>query len=295
MDNTPTQPGDISTDEISRLLEQQLARFDPQRAQALSGLAGLRAARDTGYAREQQRLTLKYGANSPQVLALADKQSVNAGLRRDLAFETARAQTPAPSVAADDYVFHGFVRDAQGQGAAGLTVALYDANGNWLRELSYSCTDARGYFLLRLKHDAANDPAAPKDSSKVSGDNVSQAIATQAVAYIYLRDASGRVLQVEKEPLHPQLGQIDFRIILLGGDAMTCSPPLATSTPLEKIRGIGPVRARQLRAAGIADVESLLRTDVAKLVRLVGGDANAFQRQAAQLVKAKAGPRPKKE
>jgi predicted flap endonuclease-1-like 5' DNA nuclease len=91
---------------------------------------------------------------------------------------------------------------------------------------------------------------------------------------------------------------VDFRIIILGGETVCCTPPppkageppeppAPTSTPLENIRGIGPSKARKLRAAGIKDIETLLKTDTAKLVEIAGFDANIKRDATAALKKAK--------
>ncbi|SRR6266540_142835 len=323
------QPGDVSTESVSKTVENQIASLDPQRAEALSGLQTVRAARATGYAREQKRLARKYGADSPRVSALADKVRFNNGLRRDLDFEVARAKTETPVADNNGYVFHGFVRDRQGKGLPRLTVALYDANGNWIRALGQGCSDERGYFILRFDGAEARTPTDSTERAptfNLAAADTAAATQNRISARIYVLDAKGTALHIEKEPLQPQLGNVDFRIIILGNEDAPCptppetqpsgqppttstppathpggSPPTvstppfthlagsppATSTPLEKIRGIGPVHARQLRAAGIADVESLLRTDTAKLVEIAGFDGDAVKREAAQTLRKK--------
>jgi hypothetical protein len=41
-------------------------------------------------------------------------------------------------------------------------------------------------------------------------------------------DSKKNTLQIEKQPLYPQLGSIDFRIIILGGQSAPCTPPPPT-------------------------------------------------------------------
>jgi hypothetical protein len=295
------QPGDVSTETVAQTVDNQIGNLDPQRAEALTGLQAVRATRAAGYTREQKRLALKYGADSPRVAALADKIQFNDGLRRDLDFEVARAKTDTPTVDKDGYVFHGFVRDVKGQGLPRLTVALYDANGNWIRELGYGCTDERGYFLMRYQR-GKTDPAGGTNPTfaafKASATGGTTTSRTQPAARIYVLDAQQTTLHVEPEPLYPKLGEVDFRIIILGAETAPCTPPPdkpgepqppkpTTSTPLEKIRGIGPARARILRAAGIKDIEAFLRTDTAKLVEIAGFDAHAAKREAEKTLKSK--------
>jgi predicted flap endonuclease-1-like 5' DNA nuclease len=282
-------PVDVPADQVSKTVDEQLASLDPQRADAFDKLLSVRAARGAGYAREQKRLARKYGPDHPRVAALADKIRFNDGLRRDVGFEAARARIESPAVDKTGYVFHGFVRDRAGQGVPRLTIALYDETGNWIRELGYGCTDERGYFLMRYQR-AQTEPRveAPIFLRRAAGE-------AKPVARIYVLDSKKATLQIEKQPLCPQLGEVDFRIIVLGAETAPCTPPppeagepapppTPTSTPLENIRGIGPARARKLRAAGIKDVETLLETDTSKLVEIAGFDAN-FKREAAAALK----------
>jgi hypothetical protein len=297
-------PGDVPVDQVSRTVDQQLADLDPQRADAFDGLQAARAARGAGYAREQRRLALKYGADDPRVTALEDKIRFNDGLRRDVGFEAARARTESPVVDETGYVFHGFVRDLAGRGVPRLTIALYDERGNWIRELGHGCTDERGYFRMDYQRERTGSVPDNKATFAASAKGSAERAAandSKLAVRIYVLDARQATLQIEREPLHPKLGEVDFRIIILGGEPSPCSPPppkpeepapnptapprSTTSTPLENIRGIGPARARKLRAAGIKDIETFLQTDTAKLVEIAGLDAHVVKREAAAALK----------
>jgi predicted flap endonuclease-1-like 5' DNA nuclease len=59
-----------------------------------------------------------------------------------------------------------------------------------------------------------------------------------------------------------------------------------TSAPLETIKGIGPKTAEKLRAAGIPDVETFLRTPGEKLVEVAGFDADVMRGEADKALKA---------
>lgn len=267
---------DIPEDTVAKTLESQVASLDPQRTESYASLQTVRTARASGYAREQKRLALKYGEDSPRVQAVAAKTRINQGLLRDLDFERARAGSETPTVDANGYVFHGFVRNLQGQGLAKLTVALYDEKGNWLRELGHGCTDERGYFILRFQRQQ-RDPAT--GAKPVEGERIA---ATQPTARIYVLDANQKTLHIEPEPLQPKLGQVDFRIIVLGAQTRPCPPPpetpgpapVPTPTPtprtsLDKLDTDEATRKR-LTKAGIIDVEGMLETDLAKLADIVG-------------------------
>jgi hypothetical protein len=212
---------DVSPEEASEAIETQIAGLDPQRAEALEGLQKLRAARGIGYVREQKRLALKYGADSPRVAELAEKARFNKDLSRDLAFEITRAKTETPVVDENGYVLHGFVLDRQGQPIPRLTVAVYDAKGNWIRVLGHGYTDEHGYFILRY----SGGPADLKERDAINLITPSAAAAQpRLIARIYVLDAKGVTLHIEKEPLEPQLGEIDFCVIILDDESAPCGP-----------------------------------------------------------------------
>lgn len=320
----------IPDESVETSLEGQIASLDPQRAAAFAGLQTVRATRASGYTREQRRLALKYGSDNPRAGALADRIRSNAGLLRDIGFEQVRAGTGVPAVDQEGYVFHGFVRDQQGKGMPGLTVALYDDQGNWIREIGFGCTDAQGYFLMRYQGGQRNGTGtAPNMAAAGVTDAKPTARAAAAArlnARIHVLDAAQKTLQVEAVPLHPALGQVDFRIIVLGardGGVCTMPPPVAAPaptpapapatgtvpapasppapaprTPLDKLETDATTRKR-LDKAGIVDVEGILEADPAKLAEIVGDRAVAAKLldQARSIVPAdfsiaRSGPEP---
>lgn len=296
----------IPDETVEKSLEGQIASLDPQRAAAFAGLQTVRTTRASGYAREQRRLALKYGSDNPRVGALADRIRSNAGLLRDIGFEQTRAGTGVPAVDQDGYVFHGFVRDRQGKGLPDLTVALYDDKGNWIREIGFGCTDAQGYFLLRYQGGQRNGTGTTVNMAAAGETDAKPttraATAAQLNARIHVLDAAQKTLQVEAVPLHPVLGQVDFRIIVLGardGGVCTMPPPVAAPaptpapapgagagpaptppassaprTPLDKLE-IDATTRKRLDKGGIVDVEGILEADPARVAEIVGDRAVA--------------------
>jgi hypothetical protein len=236
--STP-QP-DVSPEEAARTLEDQISGLDPLRAEALDGLKQLRAVRGAGYERERERLALKYGADDPRGAALGDKARFNAGLSRDLDFEIDRAKTEASVADEKSYVFHGFVRDRKGGGVPRLTVALYDEKGTLLRAFGQACTDERGYFILRSG--AASWEPKERDAAVIATGADAATRPPRLTTRVYLLDANGATVHVEKEPVQPQLGEVDFRIIILGEQAAPCGQAPETQ-PTEPPRK--PDRSRE--------------------------------------------------
>lgn len=228
------RPDDIPNETVTKTVESQLAGLDPQRGEAYAGLEKLRAAKATGYTREQKRLALKYGKDSARATALTQKTRINLGLQRDLNFERARAQSESPRVDENGYVFHGFVRDMKGQAQPKLSVALYDDKGNWIRELGYGCTDERGYFILRYQRpekDPAGGVKPVATTLNLSASARGTAAQDKISAKIYVLDGDQKTLHIESEPLYPAFGNVDFRIIVLGAHVKPCAPPPPTTAP----------------------------------------------------------------
>jgi hypothetical protein len=217
-----TPQTDVSPDEAARVIEEQIAGLDPQRAEALDGLKKLRAVRGAGYLRERERLALKYGADDPRVAALGEQARFNAGLGRDLDFEIDRAKTEAPVADEKSYVLHGFVRDRKGAGVPRLTVALYDEKGNLLRAFGQACTDERGYFILRSG--ATSWEPKERDAAVIATGGDAATRPARLTARVYLLDTNGATVHVENEPVQPQPGEVDFRVIILDEKAAPCGP-----------------------------------------------------------------------
>jgi hypothetical protein len=185
-----TAPKSIPVDDTIRGITSGIAQIDAFRATAYGTLLTVRGVKDQQLSREQKLLEIEYGPNDPQVAAVKSKLMVNQAIRTDLTVAQTQAATPRPTVDKNSYVFHGFIRGRQRQARPRLTVALYDANGSWVREFGYSCTDQNGYFLLRFTQPASGDKAAatppgevtPAAASPTGGKEGSAQTSTQVIA-----------------------------------------------------------------------------------------------------------------
>ena len=151
----------------SQAIEQSLPSFDANRATGYAELGTLRSAKSASLAREQKLLVTKHGAAAPARVRLAAQMlSHNENLRRELASTREIVETPVPDVDANSFVVHGFVRRANHAGIPGLTLALTDEPGNWLRQYGYACTDKRGYFQLRIAAQSSGGPGKETPATK---------------------------------------------------------------------------------------------------------------------------------
>lgn len=201
------QDRSIKVDDISRGFDKGLNTADEQRAAALERLQLVRNAKAAGLQREQKRLTAKYGPNHPRVVAVTAQLEINRGLARDLALETERSKTELPAVDNQTWVVHGYVRDQNRKGLPRLTIALYDGAGtgaNWVKDLGYACTDDRGYFKLEVRNlkDRAGTPV-----------------------FLRVLNGQGATLYMDPKALTPTAGRLDYREIIISGEAVVCPPP----------------------------------------------------------------------
>ncbi|MGH8583539.1 MAG: hypothetical protein ACREWG_12300 [Gammaproteobacteria bacterium] len=216
---------------ITQALEQAIDGADPARAAGLQGLHRVRAAKTKGMEREQARLSQKFGARDPRVLALNQRIELNRGFVRDLAIEVDHAGTESPIADENTWIVHGFVRDKALAGLPNLTVAIYDTKGTWIQAVGFACTDERGYFKLSF----SRAKGAEGTSSFTPAASTVSATITAATRgpefFIYVLDKTGAHLCVDKRPLTPELGNVDYREIILGNGAGTCRPPEDAATP----------------------------------------------------------------
>jgi hypothetical protein len=209
----------ISISDIKREVNRGISGADEQRAGELERLQIVRQAKAGSLERERERLSLNLGTTHPRVVALMEKAESNRGMVRDLIIETERAKTKLPDVDKEKWALHGYVRNRESQGVPKLTVALYDRNGRWLKELGYACTEKNGYFRLESR---------------------SAVIGQKQQLYIRALNDEGACLYVDGNSLVPAFGVVDYREIILSGDAQVCAPPEKGEVPPQKGEGATP-------------------------------------------------------
>jgi len=229
-----------------RHLEALPARADAARVEGLLALQRLRTAKTALLAREQARLTAKYGADHPRVQALAQQLAVNRLLVNHVGAEAGRAQVARADADPKAWILHGRVlnRDLRGQG--GLTVALYDSGGAWVQALGFACTDSTGYFKLSATTLGGAAAGAPDGQSASKGPTPQSSPGTPAnrpptapdpaagrptgealsPVYVHVLDSSSMTLWSDPRALNPALGRVDYEEIVLGETRpQDCAPP----------------------------------------------------------------------
>ena len=200
------------SDDFKQVIQSAAVNADALRAAGLRGLEGVAQARQAGLERERGRLSRTLGAEHPRVKALALRMEEGAVRLRDLAVEISRAETVAPAVDSSKWVLHGYVRREDLAPAPDLTVALVDAQGQWLRALGFACTDARGYFQLVATVARPGAAAGSAPPFKIE-------------AHIRITDRQRVQLYRGEEAIPVSPGGVEYREVVLEGAAAGCVAP----------------------------------------------------------------------
>jgi len=222
------------SEDLKELLFRAAVKADALRAAGLKGLEVITRARQAGLEREHARLSRRLGAEHPRAMALAIRMEDGVARLGDLKVEIARAEMVAPKAGAAEWVLHGHVRWKDLSPAPGLTVALVDAQGQWVRTLGFACTDAAGYFRLRGTRGPAKAPgreaasAAPNQESPV---------------FLRITNREGVLLHADPHPVSLTLGSVEYREIILDGEM--CAPP-PEPTPGKETRYLGNSATREI-------------------------------------------------
>jgi hypothetical protein len=225
------------SDDFKEVLFAVAVKTDALRAAGLRGLGGVTRARQAGLERERGRLSRKLGADHSRVRALSARMEDGVARLRDLTVEVARAETVAPRADPGKWVLHGYVRRKDLSPAPDLTVALVDAQGQWLRALGFACTDARGYFQLVATVAGGRAAGASAPPSKIE-------------AHIRITDRKRVQLYRGEEAVPVSLGGVEYREIVLDGGAAGCVAPeeeVPGPSPRPQPKEASPARGRRSR------------------------------------------------
>lgn len=195
------------SEDFDEALSRGTERVDRLREAGLKGMETVTLARQAGLKRERGRLSEALGAEHPLVKDLTLRMEDGTARLRALKVEIARAGTVVPKAGAAEWVLHGYVWSADGSPGPDLTVALVNGQGQWLRELSFAVTDARGYFQLR----------AP--------------VAAALEAFLRVTDRNRAQVYSGKDPVPIIPGRVEYQEILQGTDATRGGVPPEEAAP----------------------------------------------------------------
>jgi hypothetical protein len=207
------KPDQLSDKEIIDKFNGGMAAVETARVDGLKFLQTLQTVKNRAQVKEHRRLRAKLGDQHPRVQRLASGIRYNAGLAENLTVQIDQSAIDPPAVEEKSWMVHGRVMYQKRKGLAGLTVAIFDAEGRWMRQAGHACTDQHGYFaIVHAPEKNPDDPAQRK-----------------MLYFLHVIGPEGRILHKDPDPLNLAIGQIEYREIFLDPDKSLCRPPEAGS------------------------------------------------------------------
>ena len=228
----------------------------------------------TVYAGEATRLEQTLGADNPRAQSVRVQVQRSGAALQQLEVASEVSQIKETAVPVSGASVDGRVTDPALRGKEALKVELVRADGTPVGVSSQ--TNEAGYFDLTL------------NAAQV------EALGQEPKVFIRVTDSKGNVVHRDTEPVTVAANTKSRATVVVTradapSDAFTrgtvifnrsLSDRVGQSTPLENVKGIGPVMASQLRRAGIPDLETLVRTPGERLVQITGFDIEIVRKEA---------------
>ena len=154
-----------SKEEVLKKVEDSFTNLDQQRITGLERMKTLHAIKNDSLERGKLRLSKKYGDLHPRVTKISERLAYNQGLKKELDHEIEKTRITVPAFDINTWMVHGRILNKEGNGLDGLTVSLYDKNGNWIEGFGHECTNYLGYFAILYKADPKKRTDIPKKKS----------------------------------------------------------------------------------------------------------------------------------
>lgn len=203
------KPDQLSDKEIIDKFEGGMTTAEKGRAKGLKKLQTLQTVKYRAQTKEHRRLQTKLGAQHPRVQRLAARIQYSEGLAKDLAVEIDKSAIDVPAVEEKSWMVHGRVMDTERSGLPGLTVGIFDADDQWLRQFGYVCTDERGYFAIVYTPEKDVEGKTKREIQY----------------FLHVIGPDARLLHKDPDPLRLTVGQVEYREIFLDRDKADCSAP----------------------------------------------------------------------
>ncbi len=203
------KPDQLSEKEISDKFTAGMTVAETGRNDGQRKLQILQSVKNQAQIREHRRLQTKLGPQHPRVQRLAARIAYNEGLAQDLVVQIDKSTIKAPAIEEKSWMVHGRVMDTKRSGLSGLTVGIFDAEGQWMRQFGHACTDERGYFSI------VYTPAKDVEDK-----------ATREVQhFLHVIGPDARLLHKDPDPLRLELGRAEYREIFIDPDKPVCRVP----------------------------------------------------------------------
>ncbi len=177
---------------------QKAAQSGPQALGTLAQLQQRRASRLTDAAKALRR---QLGKDSPDTAALESAAQAAADFKAHIDFQKARIKK-MPKPHPNEWVVFGTVTDAQGKGAEGLTVRVFDRDRKFDDLLGETETDSYGDFAA-VYHER---------DFKETGEKLPD-------LYVLVSDAKGKTMYSSLDSVRYEAGKSEYFAIKLSGQA----------------------------------------------------------------------------
>lgn len=203
------KPDQLSDKEIIDKFEGGMGTSEKGRADGLKNLQTLQRVKNRAQVKEHRRLQTKLGAQHQRVQRLAASIQYNQGLDKDLAVEIDKSAIDAPVLEENSWMAHGRVMDTHRLALPGLTVGIFNDQGQWFSQAGYACTDPRGYFSIVY---------TPEENAEEETKNV-------LLFFLHVIGPDGTLLYKDPAPLSPEGSRIVYREIFIDRDQTVCNAP----------------------------------------------------------------------
>lgn len=199
----PPVPSDLSTFDQAPAFVDQVART------AMRSLSDEQQQRSDALQLERQRLSAKYGADSPQVASVAQRLELHDQVNVAIKVQKERFDLRTPDTSTDSLIVYGRVVDTAGEGLGGLTVSAIDEKA---KIVATTETDDGGGFELPILTSAFTRKVA---SGAVEVEGTKEGLDEQADLRLQISDARKRTLYRDQEVFQPTPGKLSYREIVL--------------------------------------------------------------------------------
>lgn len=200
----------FTVNEIFRKVNAFLKTADTIKITNLEKLRSVQRIKENAYNKEFDRLKGKLGEDHPRVKSIASKRNYTHIVVKGLDFRIQKERMKQPKYDKNAWKVHGFVFDHSLKGVPGLGVTFCDENKNLLKEFGYTCTNAKGYFLIKYK--SGSKAAAPPPTHPPPPTHL----------FLCVIDANKRIIYKDTAPLVIETGKIVYREIYLTGKEVPC-------------------------------------------------------------------------
>jgi hypothetical protein len=204
----------ISKCEMIGWLNDSLDQVERLRGENLDKLYSMQTVKDTAAKIEYKSLSAELGKDHPKVKILKARIDYNANMFKELDEIIVRTKTKKPGIDDKTWVVHGMAIDKNRKGVKGLTVALYNEKGEYLKDLGIVSTNENGYFSTAY---------SPKDVKRQYDESTK--------VFVKVINKEGKVLYQTAEPMFIKFGTIETLDIDIPGEEEIIAPPGSEPEP----------------------------------------------------------------